>query len=112
MRSTNNDFVCFSISQSLNQCAVSVALRLLEDWLGAGAIIDRLSGSLSPEARAAADAFRAAQGDLQARLLSCGSGRELIERGYERDVILASELDVSTCVPRFLGRAYVNAAPG
>lgn len=36
----------------------------LEDWLGAGAIIDELTGSLSPEAQAARDAYRGTDADL------------------------------------------------
>ncbi len=36
------------------------------------------------------------------------SGNELIERGYERDVHLASELNASQCVPRLHGGAYIN----
>jgi len=37
----------------------------------------------------------------------CGSGRELHQRGHERDTVIAGELDVSTCVPRFDGVAFV-----
>ena len=35
---------------------------------------------------------------------------ELIEWGYETDVALASELDVSCCVPVLSDRAYINSA--
>jgi phosphosulfolactate phosphohydrolase-like enzyme len=53
----------------------------------------------SPEALAAADSFDGAhQRGLQATLASCGSGRELIAAGYDRDVELAAQHDVSTTV--------------
>lgn len=80
----------------------------LEDLLGAGAIIDQLTGSLSPEAQAAADAYRASRRDLASRIRRCSSGRELIDRGFERDVMLACEFDVSAGVPILVGNAYVQ----
>jgi 2-phosphosulfolactate phosphatase len=64
----------------------------VEDWLGAGGIVTGLPGVPSPEAAAAAAAFRAA-GDLARTLLECASGRELVEKGFTRDVELAAELD-------------------
>lgn len=82
----------------------------LEDWLGAGAIIDELSGSFSPEAQAALDVYRAPGVDLAQKIRNCVSGMELIERGYETDVALASRLDVSCSVPILGNRAYINAA--
>jgi 2-phosphosulfolactate phosphatase len=83
-------------------------LRLaVEDWVGAGAIISALAGSLSPEAQAAAATFRGVQSDLAGLLQACGSGKELIARGFAGDVVLAATLDVSGCVPVFRGRAYV-----
>ena len=39
-------------------------------------------------------------------LKQCGSGKELIERGFEHDVDLAAELDVSECVPVLVDGAY------
>jgi 2-phosphosulfolactate phosphatase len=80
----------------------------LEDLLGAGAIIAHLSGSLSPEGQAAADLYRAALQDLESRVRQCGSGRELIARGFERDVVLACELNVSEGVPILVGNAHVR----
>lgn len=79
----------------------------LEDWLGAGAVIAALSGSRSPEAEAAAEAWVAARSSATRRLLGCTSGRELVERGYARDVELAAEHDVSRCAPRLRGGAYL-----
>jgi 2-phosphosulfolactate phosphatase len=78
----------------------------LEDWLGAGAIISHLSGSLSPEAEAAAAAFEAHNDDLFGAVSACPSGVELVEKGYGRDVEITSQYDSSTTVPRFIQPAF------
>ena len=83
----------------------------LEDWLGAGAILRSLPGSRSPEADAAVMLFERHRETLVATLQHCGSGRELEERGHEKDKAIAGELDVSSCVPRFDGLAFVATAP-
>lgn len=80
-----------------------------EDWIGAGAIISQLAGRSSPEARAACAAFRDAQPEVEWRVRQCGSGQELIERGFEESVILAAALDISDCVPALVDGAYVRA---
>jgi 2-phosphosulfolactate phosphatase len=80
----------------------------VEDLVGAGAIIQHMQGDLSPEAAAAAAVFDAAKSDLKNRIMNCASGRELVERGFERDVLLASALDRSNAVPIFKGAAYAN----
>jgi 2-phosphosulfolactate phosphatase len=83
------------------------ALRsCLEDWLGAGAIVSRLSGAASAEARAAVAAFRELEPELPAALRASLSGRELIERGYPEDVEIAAEAEVSTAVPVYDGVAF------
>jgi 2-phosphosulfolactate phosphatase len=81
----------------------------LEDWIGAGAVIDACTGSHSPEASLAAAAFRHVRQDLARVLRGSGSGKELIERGFGLDVDLAAELNVSTNVPRLVTRAFVTA---
>ena len=81
-----------------------------EDLIGAGAVISYLGGSLSPEAQAAATAYRNFQHSLECLIKQCGSGKELIERGFEQDVELAAELNVSDCVPTLVDRAYINPA--
>ena len=84
------------------------ALRpALEDWLGAGAVIDALAGSRSTEAGAAAEAWQAARDSIAARLLGCTSGRELVEGGYARDVELAAAHDVSEAAPGLIEGGYV-----
>ena len=82
-----------------------------EDWVGAGAILSHLKGSnLSPEAQAATAAYQSAQSSLKSLLKQCSSGKELIEKGFEQDVDLAAELDVSDCVPTLVDGAYLDRA--
>jgi 2-phosphosulfolactate phosphatase len=76
----------------------------VEDLWGAGAVLHRL-GRLapelpaSPEARAAAAAFAAAEPDLRQHLRECASGVELIEDGFDEDVAIAAELDADRAAP-------------
>jgi 2-phosphosulfolactate phosphatase len=79
----------------------------LEDALGAGAILAALPGSRSPEAEAMVAIFQARREALVDTLDACGSGRELAGRGHLRDKLIAGDLDVSSCAPRFDGTAFV-----
>ena len=81
-----------------------------EDFIGAGVVINYLEGSLSPEAQLAVAAYRGVRQSLENLIKQCGSGQELIERGFEQDVELASDIDVSDCVPTLVNGAYVNHA--
>ena len=45
--------------------------------------------------------------NLEDQLPRCGSEKELIERGYKEDVLLAAELNVSACVPTLTDGAYI-----
>jgi 2-phosphosulfolactate phosphatase len=81
----------------------------IEDWLGAGAIIDRLDGAPSAEALAAREAFRAVRGRLDSLLEGSVSGRELADLGFVDDVRLAATPDVSDSAPVLLEGAYVRA---
>jgi 2-phosphosulfolactate phosphatase len=83
----------------------------LEDWWGAGAIVEALAGERSPEAEAAASAFRAVVDGPLTALRGSISGRELIARGYEEDVRLAAELNVGEAVPVFRNGAYRRLFP-
>ena len=77
-----------------------------EDFVAAGAIIRHLTGSLSPEASMALEAFIGVQPNLELLIKQSGSGKELIQRGFPNDVALASMLDVSLSVPMLLNNAY------
>jgi 2-phosphosulfolactate phosphatase len=83
----------------------------VEDLAAAGAIIANLPGTISPEASAAVAAWNAARHDLNSFLASCVSGRELIDRGFEEDVRIASEVDVSETVPILHEGGYIRFGP-
>ena len=79
-----------------------------EDLIGAGAIISYLNGRLSPEAAAAAAAFREVKPRLEEYLSQCSSGKELIERGFAEDVRLAAHLNASDTAPILVEGAFVR----
>jgi 2-phosphosulfolactate phosphatase len=66
-----------------------------EDLVGAGAIIDALLGKRSPEAETAVASFHSCSNKLAEKLLACSSGRELVERGFKEDVLIASQINAS-----------------
>ena len=81
----------------------------IEDLIGAGAILEALGLALSPEARVARDAYLSAKSTLAETIRESISGRELIERGFPRDVELAVEQGVSTAAPFLTDGVYSNA---
>lgn len=79
----------------------------IEDWLGAGAIIDALTAaSPTAEAELARAAFRAARSDLSRLMLESLSGQELAAENHAGDVAVAAELEASDRIPRLIGGAY------
>ena len=82
----------------------------VEDLWGAGAVVDALVrggfGAASPEAAAAAAAYRALDGDVAGALAACASGLELIADGFGTEVTVAAELDASGNVPVLSGEAF------
>lgn len=80
----------------------------LEDLIGAGAIISYLKGSLSPESKSALAVFEKAKESLLEEIKNCSSGKELFEKGFEEDVKLSCEMNVSDCVPVQMDGAYRN----
>jgi 2-phosphosulfolactate phosphatase len=80
----------------------------VEDLWGAGAVVAGLLAaglSASPEARAAAAAFAAA--DLPGDLHQCVSGRELSDHGFAADVAIAGEYGASSVVPVLVDGAFL-----
>lgn len=72
----------------------------LEDYLAAGSVLAAvLEASKSPEARACQAAFNELRGELREILWECGSGQELREMGFEKDVHFAAQLDRFDVVP-------------
>jgi 2-phosphosulfolactate phosphatase len=85
----------------------------IEDWLGAGAVASHLRGERCAEAELAARSFESARADIRALLAGSRSGRELVDAGFETDIELAAEVDVSDVAPLLRDSAYVNArTPG
>jgi len=78
----------------------------LEDLLGAGAVLSSLGGDFSPEAKSAAAAWQDAKDDVANAILSCASGRELVERGFRDDVEYACAYGVSDVVPVLVDGAF------
>jgi len=84
---------------SADDGGVSPMRPSIEDYLGAGLIASKLSGSKSPEAEVCIGAFLQSERKLQELLWDCGSGRELRLRGYADDVAFSSRIDAVDTVP-------------
>ena len=85
------------------------ALRFaIEDYLGAGSILSLLREDLSAEATACAAAFQGA-GDIQQLLLSCGSGREQIDKGDRDSVLHSAAIDRYEVVPILIDGTRLEA---
>jgi 2-phosphosulfolactate phosphatase len=79
----------------------------VEDLWGAGAVLADLDPELlSPEAAIARLAYESFRDRPLQHLLSCASGRELVEKGYEPDVVLAGRLNTTDLVPRLEDGAF------
>jgi 2-phosphosulfolactate phosphatase len=80
----------------------------LEDLLGAGAIIAALGprAALSPEAAAAAAAWRHHRRDIIDVIHRCSSGQELTAAGHAPDVDVAAQYDSQETVPILAGGAF------
>ncbi|WP_373492679.1 2-phosphosulfolactate phosphatase [Aquiflexum sp.] len=79
-----------------------------EDLIGAGAIIYYLKGTLSPESLTALSAFNCYKENLLEGLMNCISGKELIARGFENDIILAGAFNCSDGVPILQNGKYIS----
>jgi 2-phosphosulfolactate phosphatase len=77
-----------------------------EDLVGAGAIISYLNGSLSPESKAAFNIFENTKTTLLESIQKCSSGKELIERGFEKDILLACDFNSSDNVPLLIDNYF------
>jgi 2-phosphosulfolactate phosphatase len=88
---------------------VDKTLRVaFEDLVGAGAIISYLTGSLSPESKTALTIFENSKINLTEEIKKCSSGKELIDRGFDKDILLACELNTSDNVPVLTDNAYIG----
>ena len=84
----------------------------IEDLLGAGALIARLKGTLSAEARVARAAYLDLKNEIADTFRACQSGRELIDAGFPDDVEIAAQEDVSASVPALQDGRYRDLAAG
>jgi len=93
----------FTASQvgDLSEASTMLVRPSYEDLLGAGSIVAALGERLrqSVEASMAAAVFESHRDRLALFLESCVSGRELVERGFGDDVVLAARLDTRSGVP-------------
>lgn len=112
---------CQAIAEFAQSCGTQIAVipagerwedgslrPSLEDAIGAGAILSYLQGKPSPEAKAAMVTFQMFRTDIASALSQCSSGKELISRGFSRDLELATALNVSDCIPICRDRAYIR----
>ncbi|WP_440604501.1 2-phosphosulfolactate phosphatase [Bacillus sp. GB_SG_008] len=83
----------------------------IEDYLGAGAIIENLQGSKSGEAQLCMGAFQYAKSNLNEFIWDCGSARELRERGFAEDVTHSTSLNLLQVVPFLQNDRFVNFIP-
>ena len=83
----------------------------VEDLWGAGAVIAALKGrrDSSPEAAAAAAAYRDVAPRLASSLRACASGRELTDDGYAGEIDVAGEVGQSATVPVLQGEYFLTA---
>lgn len=65
----------------------------IEDYLGTGAILEKLDGTKSPEAKVCIGAFQNAKSNLSELINDSSSGRELIDMGYPEDVEFSCQFD-------------------
>jgi 2-phosphosulfolactate phosphatase len=82
----------------------------IEDIACAGALVEQLPGSRSPEAIAALGIWQQMRANLLQNLLACASGRQLLEMGHRVDVEMAAQLDVSAGIPILRDGRYVGDA--
>ncbi|WP_342562354.1 2-phosphosulfolactate phosphatase [Paenibacillus sp. FSL R7-0345] len=80
----------------------------IEDYLGAGLILSRLSGSRSPEAQICIGALQSSGQRIGELIWESSSGRELRERGFEADVTYCCQMDISYAVPVLKDNRFVN----
>ncbi|WP_340608378.1 2-phosphosulfolactate phosphatase [Xenorhabdus bharatensis] len=79
----------------------------IEDYVAAGGIIASLGDrKLSPEAYTAVAVYKQQQQCDLSSLYNCSSALELKERGFEADVNLCLEIDVSVNANRLYGNFY------
>ncbi|MCI0450745.1 MAG: 2-phosphosulfolactate phosphatase, partial [Chlorobi bacterium] len=80
----------------------------LEDYIGSGAVISFLQGNFSMESKSAVNLFNSFKDNLFDGVSNTISGIELIKRGFEEDISIASEFNVSKTVPLLRENSFIN----
>lgn len=80
----------------------------IEDYIGAGAVISYLNGTLTPESLIAKELFKSVKNSFSQIIMNCESGIELREKGFLEDIITANELNISPVVPLLNNNHYFN----
>jgi 2-phosphosulfolactate phosphatase len=99
-----------SIIAAGERTAAGTLRPAIEDWLGVGAIIHHLQGTRSPQAARAERMFERCADTINAILVGCRSGQELVGRGFADDVVLAAQVNASRCPPLLHHGAYQSAS--
>ena len=81
----------------------------LEDFVGSGAIVSALNLTADVEAMAAQAIFDSIASDVLSVIRATQSGRELIRRGYDDDVVFAAQLNSCESVPLLDGESFRDA---
>lgn len=82
----------------------------LEDFIGSGAIIDRMPKEeldLTDSAHAALLAFKQSEKDLYNNLLKSSHSKRLMKIGFDKDIKFSSQLDVSSITPIYKDGAII-----
>jgi 2-phosphosulfolactate phosphatase len=82
----------------------------IEDYLGAGAILELLNGTKSQEAKVCINAYKNSKKEIEELITDSGSGRELLKMGFPEDVKFSCQIDLFKDVPLLvkddLGQMY------
>ncbi|WP_088070944.1 2-phosphosulfolactate phosphatase [Gottfriedia luciferensis] len=81
----------------------------IEDYLGAGAILNELEGTKSPEVEVCLGAFLYSKHKIKELIWECGSGRELRMKGFKEDVKHCSQINRFNVVPVLQNNCFVDA---
>jgi 2-phosphosulfolactate phosphatase len=71
----------------------------IEDYLGAGAILELLNGTKSPEAKVCFGAYKNSKLELDELIFDSSSGRELSNMGFSEDIKFCSQINIFKEVP-------------
>ena len=82
----------------------------IEDYLGAGAILELLNGTKSQEAKVCINAYKSSKQEIEELITDSSSGRELLNMGFPEDVRFSCQLNLFKDVPLLvkddLGQMY------